>query len=333
MDFFIILAVILIVTNLAVFFGRKIKIPSVVILIFAGIILGLPFFEKNFLGQNQQLIFNIGDVGLLALMFLAGLKSSWRLLYKEKKDATLIALFSALVPLGLAYFVFSLLGFSWQVALIVGICMSISAEATRAKVLLELKKLKTKLGAALIGAGLVDDALGLSIFILITYFIKEAGTKEEMLVAGSIISFFVGVVVQRIVGKRNIMVKYIERLFNWLVIPFFFVSIGIHFDFYSLALNPLILFWVLIIAIFGKFIGSFLAKPFVDFNWKQLYLIGWSMNSRGALEMAIALIAFRVQLIHLKLYSSLIVMAFVTTLMFPFIIIPMIKKDPQVMDR
>jgi len=332
LDYALPLSAILLVANLAVFGARKIKIPTVVVLILVGVLFGVPFIEKTFLGPANKLIFNLGDIGLLCLMFLAGLESSWRLLYKEKKDATLIAVSAALVPIGVGYVAFCLFGFSPKVALILGICMSISAEATRAKVLMELKKLKTRVGAALIGAGLIDDTIGLSLFILITYFIKSADTKEELLVVGSIISFFIGLVVQRILSRENPIIKNTEKLFNWLIIPFFFVSIGIHFDFESLALNPLVLMAVLVISVLGKFGGVFILKPFMNFTWKQLYLTGWAMNSRGALEMAIALIAFRAELIPINLYSSLVVMAFLTTLMFPFVIVPVIRKDPQVMD-
>ena len=56
------------------------------------------------------------------------------------------------------------------------------------------------------------------------------------------------------------------------------------------------------------------------------------MNSRGAVELAIALIAFRSGLIPTELYSSLVIMALFTTLLFPFIIIRMIKKDSRIMN-
>ena len=32
------------------------------------------------------------------------------------------------------------------------------------------------------------------------------------------------------------------------------------------------------IAIIGKIAGTLIAKPFIRFNWKQTYLIGWAMN-------------------------------------------------------
>ncbi|MCF7874938.1 MAG: cation:proton antiporter [Candidatus Omnitrophica bacterium] len=333
MNLFILLFIILVISNLAVFFGKKIKIPSVVTLIFVGVVFGLPWLEKNIIGGAKQLIFDIGDIGLLALMFLAGLESSWHLLCEEKKDAALIAFSSAIIPIFIGFSLFYLIGFSAKVSFIVGVCMSITAEATKAKVLLELKKLKTKMGAALMGSGIIDDAFGLSLFVLLTYFVKAGGDKEKLLVAGSIMIFFVGMIFKKALGRYHDILSIIENSLNWLLVPFFFISIGLHFHFQSLVLNPILLFAILGIAILGKLVGPFLVKPLTSFNRKQTFLIGWAMNSRGALELAIALIAYRTALISVELYSSLIVMAFVTTLMFPFIIIPIIRKDPQIMEE
>jgi Kef-type K+ transport system membrane component KefB len=60
--------------------------------------------------------------------------------------------------------------------------------------------------------------------------------------------------------------------------------------------------------------------------------MGWAMNSRGALEIGLAIIALRVGLIEVDLYSSLIVMALITTLIFPFIINYKVRKYPKIMD-
>jgi len=56
------------------------------------------------------------------------------------------------------------------------------------------------------------------------------------------------------------------------------------------------------------------------------------MNSRGAIELAFALIAFRTDLISADIYSSLIIMALITTIAFPFVIAPIIRKNPRIMD-
>ena len=75
-----------------------------------------------------------------------------------------------------------------------------------------------------------------------------------------------------------------------------------------------------------------LTKPFVKLDVKQLYLVGWAMNSRGAVELALALIAISTGLITTRIYSSLVMTALITTLIFPFIITHMIKRNPRIMN-
>ncbi|MBW3017960.1 cation:proton antiporter, partial [Candidatus Woesearchaeota archaeon] len=273
------------------------------------------------------------DIALLCLMFLAGLESSWRALYEERKDAIVITIFAALIPFIIGFAVFKLLGFSLLVSSIVGICMSITAEATNARVLLDLSKLKTRVGAAMMDAGIFDDILGLSLFILITFLLKAAYLKEDLLIAGAILAFFVGIIVQKTIGRnKNPILKFVEKYLLILLVPFFFISMGIHFEPSSIFTSPYLLIIIIAIAITGKLAGTFLTKPFTKFSWKQLHLIGWGMNSRGAIELALALIAFRSALIPAELYSSLVIMALTTTLIFPFIISRMIRKNPKLMN-
>ncbi|MBW2974989.1 cation:proton antiporter [Candidatus Woesearchaeota archaeon] len=331
MNIIITLILVLISANLLTSLGSKIKVPRVVSLILCGLLLDIPSIRSVLIAQNTAFLLSIGDIALICLMFMAGLESSWRIMYKERKDAVFIAVFAFLFPFLLGFAVFRMMGFSLLVSSIVGISMSITAEATKARVLLDLKKLRTKVGSAMMGAGIIDDILGLSLFILVTYLLKVAYLKEDILIAGAIISFFIGILVQKNIGRKHIVVHKLEKAFLCFIIPFFFVSVGLNFDINSLVLNQGILLLVLIIAVAGKLIGTFLTKPFTRFSWKQLHLIGWSMNSRGAVEMALALIAFRSSLIPVEIYSSLVIMALITTLIFPFIIIAMVKKDPKIM--
>lgn len=312
--------------------AKKIKFPNTVALIIAGLVIGFPFIKNIVLGSNAQYIFDLGDIGLLSLMFLAGLESSWRVLYSERKDALLIAIFAALTPFLLGFVIFRLMGYSLLISFVVGIAMSITAEATKARVLLEIRKLRTKVGAAMMGAGILDDIFGLFAFILVTYLLKEVFLREDILIAFAIVFFFIGILVQEFVGRNYPIIKYIEKGLLLFVVPFFFISIGIHFDFSSLIINPYLTMIIIAIAVTGKLVGTFLIKPFTSLSWKQLHLIGWGMNSRGAVELALVLIAFRTGLIPGELYSSLIVMALFTTMIFPFIIGRMIKNDPKLMD-
>jgi len=56
------------------------------------------------------------------------------------------------------------------------------------------------------------------------------------------------------------------------------------------------------------------------------------MNSRGALELVLSLIAFRASLIPKSIYSSLVLMALITTGLFPFVITRIIKKNRKIMN-
>ncbi len=312
--------------------GRKIKIPTVVVLILCGLLIDIPLIKNSLIEPNTQFIFGLGDIALICLMFLAGMESSWSKLIKEKKDSIFIAVFAAGVPLLLGFSVFLILGFPVMTSFIIGICMSITAEATTADVLLDMKRIKTRVGAAIMGAGISDDILGLFLFTVIAYVFNGFQIQDNLLIVAAIVAFFAGVLVQKHIGREHQAVNGLEKILIWAIVPFFFVSVGLYFDIGSLTLNPLMISIIIIIAITGKLIGTLLTKPFTNFKWRQLYLIGWAMNSRGAVEIALALIAFRSNLISIELYSSLVIMALVTTFIFPFVITKMIKKNPKIMN-
>jgi len=323
---------ILLIVNILVFLGKKIKIPPVISLIISGLIINLPPL-REYIGLGQSLTLSLSNIGFITLMFLAGFEISWRILYKEKKRAAIVGTFGFFIPFISGFLIFLLFGFRPLTALLIGLCMSISAEATRAKVLLDLKKIETKIGATLMGAGIVDDILGLTSLSIILLFISGFSIGEIWLTLSAILAFFLGVYINNKIGREKTIIKIIEKTLLIAIIPFFFISIGFHFEFQSLIINPILLVLIVAVAILGKIISVLLTKPFTNFNFKQLFLIGWAMNSRGAIEFAIALIIFRLGLISTEVYSAIIVMAIITTLIFPFIITRLIKKNPGIMNE
>ena len=330
MNLILSLIAILVVCHLLVFLGKKIKVPEVVMLIIAGLIFNIVFLKNWIISENSGVVSILGDAGLFFLMFLAGLEVSLKQMYKERKNSILIALFASILPFSLGVLSFSLLGFSILTSAMVGIGMAITAEATTANVLIDLKKIKTKIGAAMIGAGIADDIIGIGLFVIISI-LFSAGIFEQIITIGAIMSFFLGILSHRIMRKtkeKNIL----EEVGLFFIVPFFFVSVGINFNLNSLILNPIILLVIVSIAIIGKIGGVFLTKPFTKFKNKQALLIGWAMNSRGAIELALALVAFKIGLLNTELYSGIVLMALITTLIFPFIITHMINKYKKIMD-
>jgi Kef-type K+ transport system membrane component KefB len=134
-----------------------------------------------------------------------------------------------------------------------------------------------------------------------------------------------------LLGREKLVVLKVEKFLLTFLIPFFFIGMGIHFSFESLFLKPWLLIVVIVLAIFGKIAGSMLAKLFTQLSWRQLHLVGWGMNSRGAVELALALLALQAGLIEIDVYSSLVIMALVTTLIFPIVLRRMLQKNPNIM--
>lgn len=323
----------IVVSLFFILFTKKLKISVVVGLIFAGLLIGSPLLKDIVLGENVQFVLDAGNIGLIVLMFLAGMEVSWSMLYKERKNSVYLAFFAFVVPFLLGFVIFLLLGFSIFTALTVGICMSITAEATKARVLLELKKLKTKVGSLMMGAGIIDDLIGMFLFILISFlFAHLTSIRETFIIVGAISSFLIGIIVHKFVGRESVGIKHLEKILLNFIVPFFFIAMGINFSLKSITLNPLLVFIVIIVAITGKISGSLLVRPFTKLRMKQLYIVGWGMNSRGAVELAIAFTAFNIGLLDVGLYSSLVVMALFTTLIFPFFVRRMVIKNPGIMN-
>jgi Kef-type K+ transport system membrane component KefB len=323
----------IVVSYLFTLLTRSLNISVVILLILAGIILGSPAISSAVIEPNTEAVFFLGEIGVISLMFLAGMEISWKEFCEEEKDAALISVSATVIPFLMGFAAFMALGFSLLTSVTVGICMSITAEATNARVLIELRKIKTKIGSLMMGAGIIDDIMGIAMFVLASYFfLGSFMTGELLLIILAVIAFFAGMFVHKFIGREKHVIPHMEKFLMIFIIPFFFVSMGIHFSIETLSINTWLLPLIVTIAITGKIFGSMIVKPLTRLGIKQLYLIGWGMNSRGAVELAIAFVALRIGLLDTSLYTSLIIMALITTISFPFFIRRTIRKNPGIMD-
>ena len=108
--------------------------------------------------------------------------------------------------------------------------------------------------------------------------------------------------------------------------PLFFVFIGLEFDLISLT-SSLPLFLVLLsVAVASKIVGGFLAAKITRFSNHESIAIGCLMNGRGMVEMAIASIGYSMGLIDSSLFSVVIAIGFLTTIITPVLAKPFIYK-------
>ncbi len=313
--------------------AHRLHLSKVIGMIVAGLLFTIPFVYEHLILGHEAMVNGLAIIGLITLMFLAGFEVSGNLLFKEEKDAIVVTLFTLSTSLLIGTIVFTLLGFALPAAIIMGICFGVTAEGTKARVLLQLKKLKTKLGALLMGTGIINDIIGVFLLLLVSYiFTRGFQVSELFTLFAVLLAFFAGMMAHYSLDRFSAKLKRIEKLLLFTLVPFFFVNMGIKFDFHSLRLDWWIFLIVLVVATLSQIIGVFLTKPITKLRPKQLFLVGWGMNSRGAVELAIAYIALSIGLLPPTLYSALVLTALVSTILFQIIIFRMVKKNPGIMD-
>ena len=108
---------------------------------------------------------------------------------------------------------------------------------------------------------------------------------------------------------KEILFHFVNNIFA----PVFFVSVGLkvnfaeHFDFN-------ITLFVIFIATFGKIIGAFAGAKMMKFGTFQALIIASCMIARGAMEIILGLLALEAKIINEKIFVSLVIMAFFTSM-------------------
>jgi Kef-type K+ transport system membrane component KefB len=176
------------------------------------------------------------------------------------------------------------------------------------------------------------------LFAIVLIFILVLAALSESLNVGYLIGAILGGFLLQASMKniskknRNQLLNVIKLIAMGFVVPFFFVNVGLTFDINTFLANIPMITITLVIATLGKIVGTLIVKPVSSLSWKQLYYVGWGMNSRGAAELVIALIAVQYGLISPEIFSALVSMSLITTLILPPILARGIKHNPGLMD-
>lgn len=96
------IAIILLFTKAFGIFSKKLRMPSVVGALIAGIVLGPAVLN---IVEPSNLISALSEIGVIVLMFSAGLETSITDLKKAGFKAFIIALLGVLIPLGVGYLI------------------------------------------------------------------------------------------------------------------------------------------------------------------------------------------------------------------------------------
>lgn len=172
MEFLGTLCLVLITTSLAGHFSRRIGVPAVIGQLLVGILIG-----PAVLGwvHNNAFMHTFSEIGVIILMFIAGLESDLGMLKKYFKPALAVAFSGVVFPVMLIYFFGKLFHFSFEQAIFLGVTFSATSVSISVEVLKELKRLKSKEGTTILGAAVIDDIISVIILsVLVSMFSNVA---------------------------------------------------------------------------------------------------------------------------------------------------------------
>lgn len=185
------IALILVSTKLLGLLTRRVQLPQVVGALLAGLILGPACFG---IIHETDVISSLAEVGVIVLMFTAGMETDVQELKRTGLKSFVIALFGVILPILGGFFVSEMFhpGTDFQTRLqniFIGVVLTATSVSITVETLKELGKLSTHSGNAILGAALIDDVLGIIALTVITSFADQS--VSLWLVIVKILAFFV----------------------------------------------------------------------------------------------------------------------------------------------
>lgn len=190
-EFLFDLALILISTKLFGLITKKVRMPQVVGALVAGVILGPAVL--NVLSETE-FIQKLAELGVIVLMFTAGLETDINQLKKTGKASFIIAVLGVIIPLVGGFFIANIFNKGNDVNAIlqnvfIGIILTATSVSITVETLKEMGKLKTRAGNAILGAAIIDDILGI-IALTVTTSLADPSINV-IIVLAKIVMFFI----------------------------------------------------------------------------------------------------------------------------------------------
>lgn len=155
------------------------------------------------------------------------------------------------------------------------------------------------------------------VWLVLVVVLVSAWTTEQIGIHAIFGGFLAGVVMPRRDPWRQEMHDRMETLVTYLLLPVFFVVVGLgtRVDMLTSPALWAVTALVITVAVAGKFGGATLAARAVGETWRSSATIGLLMNTRGLTEIVILTVGLELGVITPTLFTIMLLMAIVTTLM------------------
>ena len=375
------LSVLLFAAKLFAELFNKIRLPSVLGELLAGIIIGpfalgsIPIFDGKPLVILNETVRQIGELAGIVILFIAGLEITPREFLRGGAASFTIGALGVIVPFFLGYYVFTIFGLEGLQSILIATALTATSVAITVRVLTELGKMQTKEAKIILGAAIVDDILAIAvlsvvltmvqtgnmdpnIFDIIFLILKILGIFAALLIGTIIIiprivnserlwkargsvegivtaSFFGASAIAAAVGLSPIVgafsvgmavasTKIIKRVEDYvdkleiIFAPLFFAIIGAQVNLTGINLDVLFLSAIIIVvAIFSKLAGCGLPALVFLRNRSKAMKVGIGMISRGEVGLIVAGIGVTSGVLSSNIYTTVIIMVAITTLITP----------------
>ncbi len=155
--------------------GVRLGLPFVLGELIAGVLLGptllniwsLPFFAS---GTNEHLHTTFGvlaELGVVVLMFLAGLETDVSMMKSTVKPAFWAAFGGVVLPMVGGCAVSRAFGLGWGESIFIGTILTATSVTITAQTLMNLGQLQSRAGSTILGAAVIDDVLGLMVLSVV----------------------------------------------------------------------------------------------------------------------------------------------------------------------
>ena len=260
------LGVMLLMGRLFAEVARRLKQPSVVGEIVAGIIMG-----PTILGMIQpdwfETLFPVGtssgvvlagfvQVAVVMLLFIAGLEVDLHIVWQQGKQSLYTSMLGLIIPFAfgfaLPYLFPNFFGLAdqnaqWVFSLFMGTAMAISALPVIVRILMDLNLFKSRMGLLVVASAMIDDVIGWLIFSVILGMIGKGGEKMPLLNTILLTLSFAAIMLTVGRGLLNRVLPWINKHLAW---PGGVLSLSLALCFLAAAFTE----YIGIHAIFGAFI-------------------------------------------------------------------------------
>ncbi|EEL82843.1 Na+/H+ antiporter NapA [Bacillus cereus AH1271] len=171
-EFFFQIALILLSTKLAGDLSVRLGQPSVLGKLIVGIVIG-----PAVLGwiENSELLTQLSNVGVILLMFMAGLETDLEELNANRNSSLAVALGGIILPFVGGYVSGLVMGMEQGNAVFLGLLLCATSVSISVQTLRDLGKMKTRESTTMLGAAVFDDIL---VVILLAFAMSFLGTDD-----------------------------------------------------------------------------------------------------------------------------------------------------------